>query len=80
MGQSGVQEATGGMMGRLEEILRCPSCGFRIRGYPVQYMSRRAVSCPLCRAEAPLSLEDRVRLKRLAAAGAGPGGSKAAEG
>ena len=67
-------------MARLEEILRCPACGFRIRGYPAQYLSRRAVLCPLCRGETPLSLEDRVRLKRLAAAGAGAGGSKAAEG
>ena len=55
-------------MALLEEILRCPSCGFRIRGYPAQYLSRRAVLCPVCREETPLSLEDRVRLKRLAAA------------
>ena len=55
-------------MALLEEILRCPSCGFRIRGYPAQYLSRRTVLCPLCRGETPLSLEDRVRLKRLAAA------------
>lgn len=67
-------------MGVMEEILRCPHCGFRIRGHPAQYLSRRTVQCPLCRAEVPLSLEDRVRLKRLAAGGAGPGGSKAAEG
>ena len=55
-------------MALLEEILRCPSCGFRIRGYPAQYLSRRTVLCPVCRAETRLSLEDRVRLKRLAAA------------
>jgi hypothetical protein len=53
----------------LEEILRCPHCGFRIRGYPAQHLSRRTVLCPLCRAEVPLSMEDRIRLKRLATAG-----------
>lgn len=51
-----------------EEILRCLHCGFRIRGYPAHYVSRRAVPCPICREETPLSLEDRVRLARLAAA------------
>lgn len=55
-------------MARLEEILRCASFGFRIRGYPAQHLSRRTVLCPMCRAEVPLSLEDRIRLKRLAAA------------
>lgn len=52
----------------LEEILRCAYCGFRIRGYPAQYVSRRTVPCPICRGETPLSLEDRVRLARLTAA------------
>ena len=59
-------------MALLEEILRCPSCGFLIRGSPSQYLTRRAVLCPMCRAEVPLTGEDRLRLKRLAAKGAGP--------
>ena len=47
------------------EILRCPECGFRIRGFPAQYLNRRTVECPQCRREIPLSIEDRLRLKRL---------------
>lgn len=47
------------------EILRCPGCGFRIRGFPAQYLNRRTVECPQCRLEIPLSIEDRLRLKRL---------------
>jgi DNA-directed RNA polymerase subunit RPC12/RpoP len=47
------------------EILRCPGCGFRIRGFPAQYLNRRTVECPQCRREIPLSIEDRLRLKRL---------------
>lgn len=69
--QAEIQGTAGDTMARLEEILRCPSCGVRIRGYPAHYLSRRAVVCPVCRAEAPLSVEDRLRLKRLAAGGAG---------
>jgi hypothetical protein len=66
-------------MGVMEDILRCLHCGFRIRGYPAQYLSRRTVLCPLCRGETPLSLEDRIRLKRLAGAGAGPGGGRSTD-
>jgi hypothetical protein len=47
------------------EILRCPGCGFRIRGFPAQYLNRRTVECPQCRREIPFSIEDRLRLKRL---------------
>jgi len=47
------------------EILRCPECGFRIRGFPAQYLNRRVVECPQCRMHTPLSIEDRLRLKRL---------------
>lgn len=47
------------------EILRCPGCGFRIQGFPAQYLNRRVVVCPHCRLETPLSIEDRLRLKRL---------------
>jgi hypothetical protein len=47
------------------EILRCPGCGFRIQGFPAQYLNRRMVVCPHCRLETPLSIEDRLRLKRL---------------
>jgi DNA-directed RNA polymerase subunit RPC12/RpoP len=47
------------------EILRCPECGFRIKGFPAQYMNRRAVECPQCRMVTSLSIEDRLRLKRL---------------
>ena len=54
------------------EILRCMSCGFQIRGYPAQYLARRTVSCPMCRAEFPLSAEDRLRLTRLEAEGPAP--------
>lgn len=43
------------------------SCGFQIRGYPAQYLARRTVSCPMCRAEFPLSAEDRQRLTQLEA-------------
>ena len=50
---------------RMVEILRCPECGFRIRGFPAQYLNRRMVECPQCRIEIPLSVEDRLRLKRL---------------
>jgi Zn ribbon nucleic-acid-binding protein len=46
------------------EILRCPECGFRIRGFPAQYLNRRVVECPQCRMQTPLSIEDRLRLKR----------------
>ncbi|HEV8664026.1 MAG TPA: PilZ domain-containing protein [Candidatus Methylomirabilis sp.] len=56
----------------MEEILRCPSCGFQIRGHPTQYFTRRTVVCPMCRAEAPLTEEDRLRLRRLTAEGAAP--------
>ncbi len=55
----------------MEDILRCPSCGFQIRGHPNQYFTRRTVLCPMCRAEAPLTEEDRLRLKRLATERAG---------
>lgn len=58
-------------MERLEEILRCPSCAFQIRGHPTQYFTRRTVLCPMCRAEAPLTEEDRLRLKRLKTGGGG---------
>jgi len=47
------------------EILRCPDCGFRIRGFPAQYLNRRVVECPQCRTVTPISVEDRLRLKRL---------------
>lgn len=47
------------------EILRCPGCGFRIKGFPAQYLSRRMVVCPQCRRETSLSIEDRLRLKRM---------------
>lgn len=47
------------------EILRCPGCGFRVKGFPAQYLNRRMVACPHCRLESPLSIEDRLRLKRL---------------
>lgn len=57
----------------MEEILRCPSCGFQIRGHPTQYLTRRTVLCPMCRAEGPLTEEDRIRLRRLTAGGAAPG-------
>lgn len=60
-------------MARLAEILRCPHCGFQVRGYPAQYLPRRTVLCPMCRGETPLSAEDRLRLKRLEAAGRGSG-------
>jgi len=49
------------------EILRCPECGFRIKGFPAQYLSRRVVECLRCGMGIPLSLEDRLRLKRLIA-------------
>ena len=47
------------------EILRCSGCGFRIKGFPAQYLNRRMVACPHCRFESPLSIEDRLRLKRM---------------
>lgn len=47
------------------EILRCPGCGFRVKGFPGQYLHRRTVDCPRCRVEITLSVEDRLRLKRL---------------
>lgn len=50
---------------RMVEILRCPECGFRIRGFPARYLNRRAVECPQCRMVTSLSVEDRLRLKRL---------------
>lgn len=56
--------AQGGAMPMLE-ILRCPGCGFRVKGFPAQYLNRRMVVCPHCRLETPLSIEDRLRLKRL---------------
>jgi hypothetical protein len=71
-------------MPTLEEILRCRHCGFRIRGYPAHYVSRRTVPCPICRGETSISLEDRVRLARLAAAAPAderaPAGRAAGEG